>query len=75
MNISYIYDKKGEPEYAVIPIIFWKKLEKDILKTVEKNNISKKFNPKEYKGIISSLNLNIEDEIQEMREEWERSIL
>jgi len=75
MNISYIYDKKGEPEYAVIPIIFWEKIEKDILRTENHKNISKKFNPREYKGLISSLNLNIEDEIQEMREEWERSIL
>ncbi|MEO0043181.1 MAG: hypothetical protein RL329_2629, partial [Bacteroidota bacterium] len=28
------------------------------------------FNPLKYKGLIKSLNLNIEQELQNMRDEW-----
>lgn len=74
-DINYIYNDKGLAEYAVVPIKIWKKveplLEKDESKTKVKQN---KINPKEYFGLISHLNLNIEQELIDIRDEWTRNI-
>lgn len=39
-------------------------------KVIEKE--PKKFNPREYKGILSHLNLDIEAELQNMRNAWKK---
>ena len=35
---------------------------------------SKKFNPRDFKGLLSPLNLDIEQELLNMRQAWKRSI-
>jgi hypothetical protein len=77
MLINYIYNTKGQPEYAVVPFFLWEKLENNLEEKFINSNksIKNKFNPIEFKGIISHLNLDIENEIQEMRNEWTRNIL
>jgi hypothetical protein len=76
MIINYIYDTKGHPEYAVIPFFIWQKIGNDIDdKLGSKKKRHNLFNPKDFKGILSHLSLDIENEIQEMRNEWTRNIL
>jgi len=74
MNISYIYDLKGKPEYAVIPINFWNKISSLIDNEQEKSQIKTSFDPQNYRGIISNLDLDIYLELSKMRDEWERNI-
>lgn len=72
MNINYIYDLKGKPEYAVIPIYLWNKISNLIEIDKDKNMSSKSFEPKEFRGILSNLNIDTDQELSKMRDEWER---
>ena len=76
MQVSYIYDTYGKPEYVVVPISVWHQLKKS--NTEEVNGFqSEKVNdfvPENFKGILSGLNLDIEAEILGMRNEWIRDI-
>ncbi len=77
MVVNYVYNDKGIAEYVVIPTIVWTSVQEYI----NKNNITfdlpskpveKKFNPREFKGLLSPLNLDIEQEILNMRSAWKR---
>jgi hypothetical protein len=73
MIVNYIYDEKGQLAYAVLPIRFWEYVQQQLpeLERVAPPMPPKKiFNPLKYKGLIKSLNLNIEQELQNMRDEW-----
>ncbi len=72
MNISYIYDLKGKPEYAVIPIYFWNKISSMIDNEQEKPQVKTSFEPQKYRGILSNFDLDIDLELSKMRDEWER---
>ena len=76
MTVNYIYDSKGAIEYAIIPYIEWKKLKKNI--SINKNrNIKdddKDFDPSEYRGMLSHLNLDIEKELKNMKSQWNTNI-
>ena len=75
MQVNYIFNSKGKPEYAVIPFLMWENMEK--INQNKKNKFKKdknKFNPENYIGILSHLELNIETELLDMRKEWNRSI-
>ncbi len=77
MIINYIYNTNGQPEYAVVPYMIWEALEKKFDENTKRiaNRIKNKFNPSDYRGILSHLNLDIELEIQNMRSEWTRDTL
>jgi len=70
LTYNYIYNEKGVAEYVVIPVKIWDKV-KEYLSP--KNPEHKKFNPREYKGMLSHLNLDIEQELINMRKEWTRN--
>ena len=80
---NYIYDEKGIAEYVVLPVKIWEVLKpylslKEINTSENKpveftNQNSAKFDPKDYYGIISHLNLDIEQELKNMRNEWTRN--
>lgn len=40
----------------------------------ERSNVSNSFEPNDYYGCLSNLNLDIENELKKMREEWTRDI-
>jgi hypothetical protein len=56
---------------AVIPYLVWESIQnyidKNTIKKVDKLN--KEFNPGEFKGILKNLNLDIDKEIQNLRNE------
>jgi len=79
MTINYVYNDKGIADYVVIPTTIWVEIQK-ILHT---NNIAYelpekkdkvKFNPRDYKGLLSSLNLDIEQELLDMKNAWKKNI-
>jgi hypothetical protein len=73
MVVNYIYDEKGQLAYAVLPIRFWQYVQQqlpDLGSIAPPIQPKKIFNPLKYKGLIKSLNLNIEQELQTMRAEW-----
>jgi len=79
MVINYVYNDKGVAEYVVIPTIIWNSVQEYL----KKNNISneipempkeEEFNPRAYKGLLSSLDLVIEQELLNMKNAWKRSI-
>ena len=73
MTLKFIYNESGVAESVVLPIELWQEL-KDLLKIKKENKPTKKFSPKDFRGAIKHLNLNIEDEIKQMRNEWKNSI-
>ncbi len=76
ITVKYIYDSTGEIEYAVIPYSIWKKIKKNITgNKIEKPKEEKKdFDPSEYKGMLSHLNLDIEKELRNMKDQWNTNI-
>lgn len=82
-TINYIYNPNGIAEYAVIPIEIWENLKSYLPKTKnlgEKVNMkikeeNKEFNPEEYIGLTSHLNLDVEAELKEIREGWDKRLL
>jgi len=78
MIINYIYNEKGIAEYVIIPTDIWDSVQ-EYLKTkkieihTQNKNLQKRFNPKDYYGITSHLNIDIEQELKNMREEWTRN--
>ena len=76
MTVNYIYNSKGKPEYAVVPYFLWETIEKQFEKEKGKKieKISEKFNPVEFKGILKHLNLDLDNEIKELRKQWARNI-
>lgn len=79
MIVSYVYNDKGIAEYVVIPADIWDAV-KEFLQTKKINTQNpnpprqiQKFNPRKYKGILSHLNLDIEQELINMRKEWTKN--
>lgn len=73
MNINYIFDSKGLPEYAVVPIEIWQKMNQQLSNNNDKQNKVRKFDPSNYKGLIRKQNIDLEKEISDMRSEWTRN--
>lgn len=76
MNVSYVYNVEGKVEYAVVPILLWQKLSQS-LGNESINAFDSKpypFNPRNYKGLLSDLNIDVDSEISRMRNEWTRDI-
>ncbi|MCX6148668.1 MAG: hypothetical protein NTW25_15655 [Candidatus Kapabacteria bacterium] len=74
MSVNYIYNTNGQPEYAVIPIQEWESVKKLIKESTALKSNSNEFKPSDYKGILSNLNLDLDSEITEMRNQWTRNI-
>jgi len=78
MIVNYIYNNFGKAEYAIIPNNIWLifldfLIEKKIDIETPIKNETNNFSPKDYYGILSNLNLDIEHELKEMRAEWTRT--
>ncbi len=72
MKLNYIYNRIGNIEYVVVPFNIWNELSV-YAETFEKKitqQSSPKFKPSEFRGMLSHHNFNIENELQNMREQW-----
>ncbi|WP_297189730.1 hypothetical protein, partial [Thermococcus sp.] len=61
-EIEYVYGKNGKIKAVIIPIEVWEKIK------------VKFFDPSEFEGIYKDLKIDLEKELRELREEWERDI-
>ncbi len=73
MKLNYIYNNTGSIEYVVVPLNIWDKLNVYTEK-IEKKTKKNKFNPANFRGLLAHHNFNIEEELQNIREEWKRNI-
>lgn len=75
MKINYIYNTAGKIEYAVIPYYIWNKVKGYTENLVKERTTPKKikFNPSEFRGMLSHHNFDIELELKNMRDEWTRN--
>ena len=67
MKVQYIYNEEGERENVIIPYKEWEK----IRSTIEREKKTE-FDPDKYKGIYKDLKINLEEEIKNLRDEWNR---
>jgi hypothetical protein len=67
MKVQYIYNEDGERESVIIPYKEWERISSSIKK--EKKT---EFDPDKYKGIYKGLQINLEEEIKNLRDEWNR---
>ena len=76
MNVNYIYNTEGNIESVIIPFYIWD-LVKDYAEKIDKSQIeqkNEKFDPSEFCGILSHHKFNIEQELQDIRDQWTRTI-
>ena len=76
MTINYIYNEQGTLEDAVVPVAVWEAIKQyvpanELVSDIfAKNEAQKPFDPTEFRGILSHLNLDIEQELLDMRKGW-----
>lgn len=69
-QISYIYDAGGHVTYAVVPIHIWEELQRNLQNTTEV--AAPVFDPLQYEGCLSLDDMDIEQELLQIRQEWNR---
>ncbi|MGD2087311.1 MAG: hypothetical protein PVH61_14090 [Candidatus Aminicenantes bacterium] len=67
MKVQYIYNEDGEKENVIIPYKEWEKIRSTL-----KEDKEAEFDPDKYKGIYKGLQINLEEEIKNLRDEWNR---
>jgi len=67
MKVQYIYNEEGEKENVIIPYKEWEKIRPSI-----ERKKKTEFDPDKYKGIYKDLRLNLDEEIKNLRDEWNR---
>lgn len=66
-DIKYIYNDMGEVEAAIVPIQTWRAMEQKI------ETKPTPFHASKFRGIFSHLNIDVEQEIKKVRDEWKRN--
>lgn len=70
MSIRYVYDSKGRKTDVIVPIEIWNKDKSRISKG--KKETKKNLILSKYKGIYKDLNIELDKEIKNLRDEWVR---
>ncbi|MEY4936526.1 MAG: hypothetical protein RIS64_2885 [Bacteroidota bacterium] len=77
MTINYIYNTQGQIEYAILPLELWTAIQTylpmDLASQLKKTAPKPIFEPKNYFGLLAPLNLDVETELKQMRQEWNKS--
>ncbi len=78
MTVNYIYNTNGQIEYAILPLELWQILERHLpIELAAKLKIptpQPQFDPQKYYGILAPLQLDVETELKQMRQEWNKHI-
>ncbi|NIO80105.1 MAG: hypothetical protein GTN53_06065 [Candidatus Aminicenantes bacterium] len=67
MKVQYIYNEDGERESVIIPYKEWERIRSSINEEEDTD-----FDPDKYKGIYKGLQIDLEEEIKDLRDEWNR---
>jgi hypothetical protein len=79
MTINYIYNPQGQIEYAILSLEVWKAIQSYLpaefasQMQVRQPAPQPPFNPKNYFGLLAPLNLDVEAELLQMRQEWKKN--
>ncbi len=74
MQIQYLYDIDGKAKFVVIPVELWEKLKNNIKLddfSAEEYGDEKKVDISQFYGILKHKNIDVEKEVQTMRQEWQ----
>ncbi|MEN9444398.1 MAG: hypothetical protein RIS47_1288 [Bacteroidota bacterium] len=73
--VNYIYNPLGYIEYAVVPYVLWQQLQEYMPEEVKKQICSPTlpFDPNQYRGILKDLGGDIDNELKNLRDEWNRT--
>ncbi len=69
MRVQYIYDEAGNRKSVIIPYKEWERI-KESIKVPKIKAID--FDPDKFRGIYKHLKVDLEKEIKNLRDEWER---
>jgi hypothetical protein len=67
MKVQYIYNEEGQRENVIIPYKEWERI-----RSIIEEEKEMEFDPDKYKGIYKNMQLNLEEEIKNLRDEWNR---
>jgi hypothetical protein len=67
MKVQYIYNEDGVRESVIIPYKEWERIRPSINEEEDTE-----FDPDQYKGIYKGLQIDLEEEIKNLRDEWNR---
>lgn len=68
MGVQYVYNERGKKIGVIVPMNLWEEIGSTIEETRKRD-----FLPSRYRGIYKGLKVNLEKEIRNLREEWERA--
>ncbi len=74
MQLQYILNESGEKQSVIIPYHEWKKIRNRLDEPTDSREKKQFFNPVDYFGIYKERNLNLDEEIENLRDEWTRDI-
>jgi hypothetical protein len=64
-TLQYVYDSKGNKTGVIIPIEIWDEEDMKIMDDI-------KFRPQDFRGIYKNIDLDLDKEIRNLRDEWVR---
>jgi hypothetical protein len=64
-TLQYVYDSKGNKTGVIIPIEIWNEEDMKIMDDI-------KFRPQDFRGIYKNIDLDLDKEIRNLRDEWVR---
>jgi hypothetical protein len=68
MKVQYVHDENDRRIGVIIPIDLWSEIRFRVEEVEEKEV----FNPSKYRGIYRNLEIDLKNEIKNLREEWIR---
>ena len=77
MTVNYIYNTSGQIEYAILSLELWQTVQQhlptELAAKLKMPTPKPPFDPKKYYGILAPLQLDVEAELKQMRQEWNRN--
>jgi hypothetical protein len=78
MTVHYIYNHQGQIEYAILSVDLWQTIQTHLpAELADKLRVAPpappKFDPKLYYGLLAPLQLNVEAELKQMRQGWNKN--
>lgn len=68
MQVQYIYDENGKNTSVIVPIDLWH----DLSRKTRMKKVKESFEPSKFRGIYRNLEIHLDKELQNLRQEWER---
>lgn len=78
MTVNYIYNINGQIEYAILSLDLWQAIQHhlptELAAKLKMPTPQTPFDPQQYYGLLAPLQLDVEAELTQMRQEWNKPI-